>query len=399
MNFSLAQLGVIGEITRRRRLIVLLLLQRLQKPRRVISLSVPSDTRQSLFENFIASMSARRFKRTFRMSLGTFTDLCAAIVRTRMQAERPLRYRIPVQVRLSMTLRYLAGGSYIDISLAYLVSVSTFYFVVHETLADIDEVLRPKFPYEDPDRLHEISASVTRGKSPLSGCVGALDGIAIRITESTSREVANPVTCYNRKGMFSLCIQAVCDFKYRFMFASALCPCYTRDSVAFAASSFSTFLYRSPNDGLPQGFFIAADEAYSCSDRVLTPWPGRGLPCEKDCFNFWLSSARIHIKQSFGMLVGRWGIFWRPSECSVVRASQIILVCMKLHNFTLDRGSIAVPEPSNIDLTGHEAYSPVVFQVEGDADPSLHSRRRDVESSMLRQTFTQEIKNAGLRRP
>jgi DDE superfamily endonuclease len=293
-----------------------------------------------------------------------------------------------------MTFRYLAGGSYIDISLAYLVSVSAFYFVVHETVADIDEVLRLNFPYEDPDRLHEISAGFTRGKSPLSGCVGALDGIAIRITKPASRDVANPVTYYNRKGMFALCIQAVCDSKHRFMFASALCLGSTHDSVAFAASSFSTFLQRSPNDGLPQGFFIAADEAYSCSDRVLTPWPGRGLPCEKDCFNFWLSSARIHIEQSFGMLVGRWGIFWRLIRCSVVRASQIILVRMKLHNFIVDRESIAVPEPSNIDLTGHdtEACSSLVFQDEGDTDPSLHRRRRDADSSMLRQTVTQEIK-------
>jgi hypothetical protein len=44
-----------------------------------------------------------------------------------------------------MTLRYFAGGSYIDISLAYLVSVSTFCFVVHETVVDIDEVLRLNF--------------------------------------------------------------------------------------------------------------------------------------------------------------------------------------------------------------------------------------------------------------
>jgi DDE superfamily endonuclease len=167
--------------------------------------------------------------------------------------------------------------------------------------------------------------------------------------------------------MLAFCIQAICDSKYRFMIASALCPGSTHDSVVFAVSSLSTFLQRSPNDGLPQGFFVAADEAYSCSDRVLTPWPGRGLPCEKDCFNFWLSSARIHIEQSFGMLVGRRGVVWRRIRWSVVRASQIIVVCMKQHNFIVDRESIAVPEPSNIDLTGHDIQecSSVVFQDEG----------------------------------
>jgi hypothetical protein len=68
------------------------------------------------------------------------------------------------------------------------------------------------------------------------------------------------------------------------------------------------------------------------------------------------------------MLVGRWGIFWKHIRCSEVRASQMALVCMKIHNFIVDRESIAVPEPSSIDLTGHEtqAYSFVEFQDEED---------------------------------
>jgi DDE superfamily endonuclease len=141
-------------------------------------------------------------------------------------------------------------------------------------------LLKSQSPLTDPDRLRLISEGFARGKSSLTGCAGALDGIVIRIREPSATEVANPVTYFNRKGMIALCVQAVCDSNYRFTFASSLCPGSTHDSVAFAASSFSTFLQKPPEVGLLHEYWIATDEAYCFSDRILTPWPGRALPRE-----------------------------------------------------------------------------------------------------------------------
>ncbi len=44
------------------------------------------------------------------------------------------------------------------------------------------------------------------------------------------------------------------------------------------------------------------------------------------------------------MLTKRWGIFWRPFNFSFHHWSTVILVCMKLHNFCLDR---------NLDIPVH----------------------------------------------
>jgi hypothetical protein len=188
-------------------------------------------------------MSPKRFKRAFRLSKSTVGSLCKCVEK-RIESDSNPQVRIPIEVGIAMTLRYLAGGSYIDIALAYFVSVSTFYFVTEEAIRVIDNCLSLQFPHTDPDRLRLISEGFARGKSPLSGCAGALDGISIRIREPSANEVANPVTYFNRKGMFALCVQAVWDSNYRFTFASALCPGSTQDSVAFAASSFSTFLQK-----------------------------------------------------------------------------------------------------------------------------------------------------------
>ncbi len=49
----------------------------------------------------------------------------------------------------------------------------------------------------------------------------------------------------------------------------------------------------------------------------MTPWPESALRnaengIYRDAFNFYQSSLHIYLEQAFGMLVRRWGIFWRP---------------------------------------------------------------------------------------
>lgn len=72
------------------------------------------------------------------------------------------------------------------------------------------------------------------------------------------------------------------------------------------------------------------------SPQIVCPWPGKNLPTDKDCFNYWKSSARIHIEKAFGILVARWGIFGRPLHLRVAKSAQVVVVCCKLHNFIID---------------------------------------------------------------
>jgi DDE superfamily endonuclease len=185
------------------------------------------------FEEHTALLSNRRFKRMFRLSRDEFSSL-RDLVRAHLIATGRENVRVCPDSRLSMTLRYLAGGLYLDIAIAHRVSISTFYFVVDETLTDLDQTLSIEFPFNSLERLERSSLGFFRGRSPLRGCVGALDGIAIKIFEPSAADAANPATYYNRKGFFGLCVQAVCDFDYTFTFVSALCPGSTHGSVVRA---------------------------------------------------------------------------------------------------------------------------------------------------------------------
>lgn len=305
-------------------------------------------------------------------------------------------------MKLSVTLRYLAGGSYLDISVAHHLPTSSIFKIMDETITRIDSALKIEFHYDNDSHLQGISQQFTRGGiSPLSNCCGAIDGIAIKINEPSARDVANSSTYYNRKGWFALNLQAMCDSFYRFTFLSCIAPGSTHDSTAYAMSSLSRLLSRETNTLLP-GYWIVADDAYICRNRLLTPWPGRNLSVEKDAYNYWQSSSRIFIEQAFGMLIGRWGVFWRQLRCSLNKNCKIVIVCCKLHNFIIEKGeSLCVPPPSQFDVQLHSdnpEYE-VHLQDRCDTELNIHRRRRDLESSTIRDELTNMIHHLGLRRP
>jgi hypothetical protein len=361
------------------------------------------------FESFVASFSPRLFKRLYRMDRVAFERLCE-LVGTRSETTRRASCRLSVSAKVSMTLRWLAGGSYLDISMSHFVSIPTFYFVIDQVIADFDNILTMRFRFDDAAYLQNCSDGFSRyGRSPLSGCAGAVDGIAIRIQEPARGSVPNPSTYYNRKGFFAIAVQAMCDHRYVFTFSSAISPGSTHDSIAFGMSSLSRLLSQNEG-GLLQGYWIAADDAYVCRERLLTPWPGRNLSRSMDSFNYWQSSARIHIEQAFGMLVARWGVLWRSLRVPIDKAGIIVIVCMKLHNFIIETfelslvqagSALCVPDPSGIDNVGHRDAADMIVHLQNglDTDDVLHRRRRDLEVSVLREEFTRMIDDDGIVRP
>jgi hypothetical protein len=83
------------------------------------------------------------------------------------------------------------------------------------------------------------------------------------------------------------------------------------------------------------------------------------------------------------MLVGRWGIFWRPLRTTVDEAAQIIITCMKHHNFVLDNGDLDIPLPCDVETASH-TQSPdyqVYNQDQAGTQEALYRRKRDLESS------------------
>lgn len=166
--------------------------------------------------------------------------------------------------------------------------------------------------------------------SSLTGCVGALDGIAIKIKKPSLLIAA---LYYCRRGFYSLPVQALVDSRYRFLDVSIRCVRFTHDQLAHAVSKLGEYLSK---NSLDMKYWICCDEAYIPTNSLIGPiFLSQIKDMWEDAFNFYLALLRIHVEQAFGMLVARWRIL-RDLEFSVAISSEIVTLCMKLHNFCID---------------------------------------------------------------
>jgi hypothetical protein len=96
-------------------------------------------------------------------------------------ARRTSEAAISPSTRLAITLRLLAGASYIDIILGLNVCTATVYPNAHRVVQRINEVIPlPGIPFHDSGKLHAMAWRFTQSRaSPMFGCFRALDGILI----------------------------------------------------------------------------------------------------------------------------------------------------------------------------------------------------------------------------
>jgi DDE superfamily endonuclease len=367
--------------------------------------------RQS-FGDLQAALSHTEFTRVFRMSGSTFLALLCVVerdlTRDMRMALRSSGGRVQPAVRLALTIRMLAGASYLDMMLIFRIASSTVYDVFHSTVASVKRrIAMPGLSSAHSD-LHCRALAFTTSRqpaNPLYGCVGAVDGICIEIQKPP--DDFGPRGFYCRKGMYAIPAQALVDANYRFLYLSAKCAGSTPDGIAWESSSLGMRLRREP---LPAGFWIAGDAAYPCRNGIITPWTAGQLlhdefGASRDAFNFFHSSLRMHVEQAFGMLVQRFGILWRKLMFSLPLSTLILSACFRLHNFCIDSG-----EPSlgailqNEERSVSEAAFGRWFRESKQArdDQITHSeqgRRRDLEFSNLREGLTRGLREMGMMRP
>ena len=135
---------------------------------------------------------------------------------------------VPEQ-RLAITLRFLAGGLALDLLDMAPVALSSVYQIVWSTIAVINTCSSLAFNFDSSlSACRERAATFqARSGSPdaFSGCVGAIDGLFIRVTARSKSEVTNPRSFYNgHKHGFGVNLQVICDAYCRVIGASCNTP-------------------------------------------------------------------------------------------------------------------------------------------------------------------------------
>lgn len=284
----------------------------------------------------LADTNPKYFQRMYRLHVKDFfalVELLRPIIG--QKANRP--EAIDPIIKLAITLRFLAGAISHDLSFGYELAHSCIHKYVNETLYAIDRVVdNIHFPFENYEELEKLEREFSRiSGGRFTGTVAAGDGIVFKMEKPRSNEVeGNVLPFFTRKGYYAFGIQAMASANCKFLSISSRLCSSSHDSMAFSSSN----VFHAINNGfLHESFHVVLDEAYICRGQFLTPYKGKNLPVDKDTFNYYLSMNRQVIERAFGILVRRWGIFWRPLRCSMDLIPLIIRVCCKLHNICVDR--------------------------------------------------------------
>ena len=209
-------------------------------------------------------------------------------------------------------------------------------------------------------------------RAQFPNCIGAVDGKHIRIFKPKNSGSSH----YNYKNYFSIILLAICDSDYKFIFCDIGCYGRHSDSTIFEESVFYTKLQENSlnipkptpitSDGIALPFVFVGDEAFSLSQNLLRPYPGKKLTENMRIFNYRLTRARRYVECSFGILTNKWRIFHTPMNLSLQFSKDVVKACCILHNFVRDREGIKFED--TLTINGLENVSTIP-----DEDESLSS--------------------------
>ena len=298
------------------------------------------------WKNMFTGVSPEQdWKRNFRMTRQEFDDLCEQLrPHISPNPKSPNRRALTVEKKVAVALYYLKDtGSMWMTANTFGIHQCTVSKVVFEVCEAITTHLGPEYIHL-PRTAEEMQRKVSEFelRFGLIQAFGCIDGTHVPIkTPSTD---SHDYFCY--KQYYSLNVQAVCDYRGRFIDVDCRWPGCVHDAKVF---SNSTINHNMRNRKLPQTFntlipdhdkvpnYIIGDPAYP-----LTPYCMKEFDhCTTNAqvlFNNLLRSARHQIECAFGRLKARWSILTRKMDFNVEQVPTVIYACFVLHNFCESHG-------------------------------------------------------------
>jgi hypothetical protein len=237
LDWTTHLLGPVGCRRRRKRLALWMKHQRqrgVKSPKRTF----PRMDWKDRTENFLTK---KEFRKLYKLDNDNFKRTLARLI-PHMAKATPTNDKEPAvayELELACTMRWLAGGNYLDIHHHHGISEAAFWRGIHRCIYAILMEYGPEHlgdaKFSDPVQLAEIERTFAAANGEtIRGCVGAIDGCAIRINRPGDDECDNPSSYYSRKGFYALVLQAICDGNCKFLWGSLRCAGGTHDSTAWS---------------------------------------------------------------------------------------------------------------------------------------------------------------------
>ena len=209
--------------------------------------------------------------------------------------------------------------------------------IVHETCeAIVVTLMKTYIKFPAGEELRKVVDGF-EGRWGFPQCVGAIDGLHIPI----SAPELNHTDYYNRKGWYSMIVQAIVDHNYLFLDICVGWPGSVHDARVFVNSA----IYKKITDenilggmdrtvdGYQVPLCIVGDSAYPIQTWLMKPFSNNtSLDLRQKCFNYHLSRARIVVENAFGRLKARWRRLMKKNDMRIEHIPNVIAVCCILHN-------------------------------------------------------------------
>ncbi|KAM9143899.1 uncharacterized protein ACDP82_007612 [Pangshura tecta] len=274
----------------------------------------------------------------FRMRKSTFLELCAELAPALRRKDTRMRAALTVEKRVAIAVWKLATPDcYRSVAKQFGVGKSTVGAVVMQVCRAINRLLLRRTV--TLGNVQEIIDGFEAMGFP--NCGGAIDGthIPILAPDHLAREYIN------RKGYFSMVLQALVDHRGRFTDINAGRSGKVHDAHIFQ----NTGLYRKlhsgtffPDQKIPMGdvempIVILGDPAYPLLPWLMKPYTGK-LDSSKERFNNRLSRCRMIVERAFGRLKGRWRCLFGRLDLDEENIPMVIAACCILHNICEVKG-------------------------------------------------------------
>ncbi|CAM5075196.1 unnamed protein product [Natator depressus] len=276
--------------------------------------------------------------RNFRMRKGTFMELCDLLSPALKHMNTKMRAALTVEKRVAIALRKLATpDSYRSVGNQFGVGKSTVGAAVMQVAHAIKDLL--------------ISRVVTLGNVQVivdgfaamgfPNCGGAIDRTHIPIL-APQHQAGEYI---NRKGYFSIVLQALVDHKGRFTNINVGWPGKVHDARIFRNSGLFQKLQEGtlfPDQKITVGdvempIVILGDPAYPLMPWLMKPYTG-SLDSSQELFNYRLSKCTMVVECAFGRLKARWRSLLTHLDLSETNIPTVITACCALHNLCESKG-------------------------------------------------------------
>uniref|UniRef100_A0A452GLE3 Putative nuclease HARBI1 n=1 Tax=Gopherus agassizii TaxID=38772 RepID=A0A452GLE3_9SAUR len=276
--------------------------------------------------------------RNFRMCKSTFFELCDLLSPALKRHNTKMRAALTVEKRVAIALWKLAmPDSYWSVGNQFGVGKSTVGAAVMQVAKAIIKLLLRKVV-----TLGNVQVIVDGfAAMGFPNCGGAIDGTHIPILAPEHQG-----TQYiNRKGYFSMVLQALVDHKGRFTNIHVGWPGRVHDARVFRNTTLFKRLQQGnyfPDQKITVGdvempVVILGDPAYPLMPWLMKPYTG-SLDSSQELFNYRLSKCRMVVECAFGRLKARWRTLLTRSDLSQTNVPFVIAACCVLHNLCESKG-------------------------------------------------------------